>query len=167
MKGYNPSYSSAATGTTNTSLSDSPPSGGEVNWVTHSPTMVTAVQNQGQCGSCWSFSASGCISSMRAIAGYPLVDYAEQQLVDCDTTCNGCSGGLMDNAFAYTMSHPLETSADYPYTASVGTCKYEASKGTGSISSYVNVPKNNADALKNALASKGPISVAVQASQPA
>jgi len=113
--------------------------------------MVTAVQNQGQCGSCWSFSASGCISSMRAIAGYPLVDYAEQQLVDCDTTCNGCSGGLMDNAFEYTKTHPLETSADYPYEAAVGTCRYEASKGTGAISGYVNVPKGDANALKNAI----------------
>lgn len=98
--------------------------------------MVTAIQNQEQCGSCWSFSASGCISSRRAIAGYPLVDYAEQQLVDCSTQNNGCNGGIMDAAFEYVETAPLETSANYPYVAKKTSCTYSKSKGTGSISGY-------------------------------
>jgi len=72
----------------------------------------------------------------------------------------------MDTAFEYVMSHPLETSADYPYKAVKGTCLYSASKGTGSITNYKDVPKNSVDALKNALL-VGPVSVAVEADQPA
>jgi C1A family cysteine protease len=72
----------------------------------------------------------------------------------------------MDNAFTYTMSTPLETDADYPYTSGTsqvaGTCMYSASQGTGSISGFTNVPANSASALKAAL-DKQPVSVAVQA----
>lgn len=72
----------------------------------------------------------------------------------------------MDTAFAYVINNPLETSADYPYKAVKGTCLYSASKGTGSITSYKDVPKGSVDALKNAL-QVGPVSVAVEADQPA
>jgi C1A family cysteine protease len=66
-----------------------------INWV--SKGKVTAVQNQGQCGSCWTFSASGAISSAIAIANNSTpVDYSEQQIIDCDTGGNGCKGGDME-----------------------------------------------------------------------
>tara|TARA_B110000285_G_C14894753_1_gene500294 strand:- start:116 stop:268 length:153 start_codon:yes stop_codon:yes gene_type:complete len=50
---------------------------------------------------------------MRAIAGYPLVNYSEQQLIDCSTAGNndGCNAGWMDTAFLYVMKNPLDTSA--------------------------------------------------------
>lgn len=73
----------------------------------------------------------------------------------------------MDNAFAYVQAgNPLETAANYPYTASDGHCKYSKSNGVAGISSYSNVPTNSVNALKNALAS-GPVSVAVEADQTA
>ena len=143
------------------------PTASSVDWV--SAGKVTPVQNQAQCGGCWSFSASGCISSRRAIAGYPLVDYSEQQLIDCSSSFgnNGCNGGWMDNAFEYVKQTPLATSANYPYAAKNGTCNTSvANNGTGTISGYSDVPGNNADALKNAL-KLGPVSVAVEADQTA
>lgn len=73
----------------------------------------------------------------------------------------------MNNAFQYVQAgHPLETSAAYPYTASVGTCKYKSSNGVASISSYSNVPQKSVNGLKNAIA-QGPVSVAVEADQTA
>lgn len=143
-----------------------------INWV--ELNKVTPVQNQGQCGSCWTFSASGAISSARAIKlGTAPVDYSEQQIVDCDKTGNGCSGGLMDLAFTYVTTSPLELSTDYPYKAADGTCSYNAAEGTGMITGYKNVPKtmnskNRIDTgpMKNAL-KLGPVSVGVAASSTA
>merc|ERR1712166_1157303 len=140
--------------------------GEPIDW--ESRGMVTGIQNQGQCGGCWSFSAAGCIGSRRAIAGYPLTDYSEQQLIDCSGSFgnNGCSGGIMDSAFSYVKTAPLETTADYPYKAAKGSCLYSSSQGTGSISGYTNVVHGSVSAMKAAL-NEGPVSIAVDASQTA
>ena len=69
-----------------------------------------------------------------------LQSFSEQQLVDCSKNGNmGCNGGLMDYAFEYIKSHPLETESDYPYTARDGTCKYDSSKGVGKVAGYQDV----------------------------
>lgn len=65
------------------------------------------------------------------IATGNLVALSEQQFVDCDfglTKNLGCHGGLMDKAFTYAESTPIETEADYPYTAKKGSCVADASK---------------------------------------
>merc|ERR1711935_1088486 len=54
---------------------------------------VNAVKNQGQCGSCWAFSATAAIEGHHAIQQGQLLSLAEQQMVDCDTSCYGCNGG--------------------------------------------------------------------------
>lgn len=92
-----------------------------VNWITKGK--VTAVKNQGRCGSCWAFGAVGVMESDYAIQGGPLRNMSEQQAVDCvvrssnSSCCNGCRGGLMDPTFVWFMSRQqgIAQMEQYPY----------------------------------------------------
>jgi len=130
---------------------------------------VTPVKDQGQCGSCWAFSATGSIEGAWVIAGKPQVSISEQQLVDCSGAQGnqGCNGGLMDYAFEYVIANKgLTTEALYPYKAVDGRCKSPLPKSAVTISSYTDVKVNDDTSLENAVA-KGPVSVAIEADQPA
>jgi len=136
-----------------------------VDWTTKGA--VTPVKNQGQCGSCWAFSATGSMESAVFLGTGTLPELSEQQLVDCVTADAGCNGGWMDDAFAYVIANGGITSeALYPYTAVTGTCKSPLPKSVASISSFTDVTKNNELALETAIVQQ-PISVAVEADQAA
>jgi KDEL-tailed cysteine endopeptidase len=126
---------------------------------------VTPVKNQGQCGSCWSFSATGSMEGAYAIKSGKLVSLSEQQLVDCSSKYGneGCNGGLMDNAFKYVIKNGgICSEASYPYTANPGKCK--VCTPVAKFSKYVDVAASNLDALQAAVALQ-PVSVAIQANQ--
>jgi len=141
-----------------------------VDWSTKGA--VTGVKDQGNCGSCWSFSATGALEGAYQIKYGSLVSFSEQNLVSCDTIDSACNGGLMDNAFTWTKSNGgLCTESGYPYTSGTtgqkGTCTTTCSKNTGvAPKSFTDVAKNSDSALMTALAQQ-PVSVAIQADQPA
>ena len=122
---------------------------------------VTPVKNQGSCGSCWSFSASGAMEGANFLKNGALVSISEQQLVDCSTSLGnqGCNGGLMDYAFKYAESTQMETEAHYPYTGRDGHCNV-TSKDVALVTAYKDVTPKSPTELAAALAI-GPVSVAV------
>ena len=130
---------------------------------------VTPVKNQGQCGSCWSFSATGAMEGVNFISTGKLVSLSEQQLVDCSSAegDQGCFGGLMDDAFEYVIKNGgIDTEQDYPYFAKTGSCNTQKqSKHAVSFTSFQDVPHNNERQLAMAVA-KHPVSVAIEADQP-
>jgi len=130
---------------------------------------VTPVKDQGQCGSCWSFSAAGALEGAWFISGGgSLVSFSEQELVDCATGfsygSHGCNGGQMDGAFKYAIDKGMCTEASYPYvsgdTKTSGTCK--GCTSVAKFSHCYDVTSNNQVLLQQAVAQQ-PVSVAIEA----
>jgi len=136
-----------------------------VDWRTQGA--VTPIKNQGQCGSCWSFSTTGSTEGAWKLSGHALVGLSEQNLMDCSTSegNQGCNGGLMDNAFQYIIKNKgIDTEASYPYTMASESCRFSTANIGATISSYKDIASKNESALQAASAQVGPISVAIDAS---
>lgn len=140
--------------------------GSSVDWVSRGA--VTGVKNQGQCGSCWSFSTTGSTEGCHKIHHSRLIGLSEQNLIDCSVAYgnHGCNGGLMTQAMEYIIkNHGIDTEASYPYTTSgPNTCKFRASNVAATLSGYTNVRSGNEADLVSKINS-GPVSVAIDASE--
>ncbi|NWT73789.1 CATL1 protein, partial [Prunella himalayana] len=156
---------------------------------------VTPVKSQGDCGSCWAFSATGALEGLMFRQTGSLVALSEQNLIDCTHSLGneGCRGGNPQRAFLYVWKNGLSSECAYPYTGTVrdssdpgtgqstagGTatvalslsqdnsiCKHDAHYKAATCSGYEMVHQGNEAALMEAVAAVGPVSVAVDASSP-
>ena len=124
---------------------------------------VTTVKDQGQCGSCWTFSSTGAMEGAWAIAKGQLIDLAEQELVDCAGLkygSMGCNGGQMEGAFKFIIENGQCAASSYPYTAKDGSC--HSCSAVAHATSCYDVKPNDQLSLKAAVA-KQPIAVAIEA----
>ena len=144
-------------------IQDNPAS---VDWRTQG--YVTPIKDQGQCGSCWAFSAIASLEGQHFKASGKLVSLSEQNLVDCSQKQGnqGCNGGLMDQAFTYIkVNNGIDTEASYPYKAVDEKCKFKAANVGATDTGFIDISSGSEDDLVTAIATIGPISVAIDASQ--
>jgi C1A family cysteine protease len=128
---------------------------------------VTSVKDQGQCGSCWTFSATGAVEGAWAVSKGQLIDLSEEQLVECATGISygshGCNGGQMEGAFKYVIEHGQCALSAYPYTSGTGqsgSCK--SCQAVAHVSSCSDVKPNDQISLKAAVAQQ-PVAIAIEA----
>jgi cathepsin F/cysteine peptidase B len=134
---------------------------------------TTPVKDQGQCGSCWAFSATEVVESANIFAGVgkstgPIL--GPEEIVDCDRSMSGCNGGDPRQALDWvTSTGGLEMESSYPYTAGQsgrsGSCKFNKGLVKETVTGgSVDVSDGNEAALAAFLQSQGPPSVCVDAS---
>jgi KDEL-tailed cysteine endopeptidase len=158
IRGLKAPVGSFGCGTFSNSASGAPAS---IDWTTKGA--VTTVKDQGQCGSCWTFSSTGAMEGAWAIAKGQLIDLAEQELVDCAGLkygSAGCSGGQMEGAFKFIIENGQCAASSYPYTAKDGSC--HSCTAVAHASSCYDVKPNDQLSLKAAVA-KQPVAVAISA----
>jgi cathepsin L len=167
-KGYNADYELERT-IPNITFGISPPSW---DWRDHG-VVVGPIKNQGQCGSCWAFSAIGALESQIRMKTNNSVSLSEQDMVDCVknvkspdksmSCCDGCGGGEMYSVYQYLKNTMDSSETQYPYFGSDQKCKSFQSSVKQKLKSYVSLPKGDEELMVKVLHSIGPLSIGVNA----
>jgi len=91
------------------------------------------------------------------------VQLSYEQIVDCSGA--GCTGSSFEQIYQYLIkAGGLEDAQSYPPSGAGGQCHFDPSKIVAKVSGYVNVESKNEQALQQAVATIGPIGVAIDAS---
>lgn len=132
---------------------------------------LTPIKNQGQCGSCWAFSATEQLETDYFLKYGQLKVLSPQQVTSCTTSCLGCGGGNPIDAWQYVNSFGgQDPNSDYPYTSGLtgqtGSCDASYSEVTEDVSSTIGYmisdePSQESNMLKQIEAS--PMSIIVDA----
>lgn len=137
----------------------------KVDWRTKG--VVGPVRDQGMCGACWAFSTIGTVESMAAIKTGKLDMLSVQEVIDCAGLGNsGCAGGdiclLLD--WLQLTNTVVQKEKDYPLLLSNGVCKTNKNVTGVRIQSFTCDDLVGAeDKIMEALATHGPVTVAVNA----
>lgn len=127
--------------------------------------IIAPIKDQGECGSCWAFSAVAAMEALHAQKSGQLIQLSEQNLIDCSTPegDHGCNGGLMDNAFQYVINNRgIDTENAYPYDADDGfKCRFKNSTIGATIKSYLHLKAGDEYSLQIA-SIKGAVSVGIE-----
>jgi cathepsin L len=133
--------------------------------------VVTAVKDQGSCGSCWAFSTTESIESIVAIGlNITAPVLSPQQVVSCTQNpdhcggTGGCNGATAELGIGYVSANGICYNSDWPYTATTGTCNPAAhNPPVYKVAGVTQMTTNSYDALMTAVQTQ-PVSVSVDAS---
>lgn len=137
--------------------------------------VVSAVKDQGHCGSCWAFASTATIESHVAIQSGLLYDLSVQQMAMCAPNpdhcggIGGCQGSTAELAFSYVSSSKgLVQEFQYGYESYNGmdyNCSVPiAGSAVATVNGFTLLPNNNYKATMNAIANIGPLAINVDAS---
>ena len=148
------------------------------------PGRVSEVKNQGQCGSCWAFSAVGALEGQEKVrnprrrsitslkqsllgnrnTNATVTPLSEQNLVDCVTGDYGCGGGEIEDALRYIKTAGgIDDEASYPYEELTGECRFDKDKVAFRDNGAARLPIGDEQQLKAVVAKFGPVAVAIDA----
>ncbi|XP_055383350.1 procathepsin L-like [Condylostylus longicornis] len=133
-----------------------------VNWLEYG--YRNPVLNQGGCGSCYTFAAIAALEGQYYIKHGQLIQLAHQELLDCGKEYGnyGCGGGFQRNVYNYMLAHGLGHAASNPYLGREDVCR--RGEPRISISTFYEIPSGDEQALKQAVATVGPIPIDMDAS---
>jgi len=155
-----------------------------VDWRNHKPSVVSAVKNQGVCGSCWTFASAETVESHWALKTGHLEALSEQFILDCipnPSGCGGtggCGGGTAALAFEGLREHGgIPSEWTYPYISGLGgnaSCRapgpipvQQPHSGSimlaANVTGHVSLPTNSYAAMLRAVATVGPLTITVDA----
>jgi len=144
----------------------------EFNWFNVSGVKKPA-RNQGNCGSCWAFSAIGALEMQAALEGNKYYNVSVQQAIDCglgaSATSKGCCGGFPGDAFNTTQLWCKEKDYAYNLTrwdqgkCAPFQCRSKGLKTVVEINGYDKFIAMTAEELKKQIWMYGPISVYMEA----
>nr|XP_022920607.1 cathepsin L1-like [Onthophagus taurus] len=127
---------------------------------------VTPVKSQEKCASCYAFSAAGALEGHNFIKSNTLKELSPQNIMDCakaNYSIWGCGGGYVDDSFSYVKDNGINILGDYPFEAKDGQCRFDSKTSAASAKGYALIPPGDEKALMEAVAKKGPVSVAINA----
>lgn len=128
---------------------------------------VTGVKNQGACGSCWAFAATGALEAQHFLRYAQLLSLSEQNLVDCSTNYNnhGCHGGNAQNSYIFIKDNGgIDSEDSYPYEAKDDSCRFNSGAVVANDNGYVELSEGDENNLMQAVSNTGPVAVAIDAS---
>ena len=131
--------------------------------------VISAVKDQGSCGSCWAFASTESVESYVSLATGESVVLSPQQLVSCATnpySCGGvggCEGSIPELAFNYVQLYGQSLESSTPYLGVDQNCSSNYSPAV-QIDGYKKLNMNDADDIIKALMTIGPLAVNVDAS---
>lgn len=129
---------------------------------------VSSVKNQGDCGSCWAFSAAAVLEGQERPVKQinETISLSVQNIMDCGTfSARPCDGGLVSQALTDIAAQGgLETDQEYPYLAEGASCKFDKTRSLIAIKGYETLPYKDEEALKKTVAKYGPVSVGIEVS---